>query len=414
MKPPSFLAISLMGNLILAAVWVAVRQEATARMDAPSSAMSPPAILPAGKPSSPTTETPGTTTPWQLIESADYRQYIANLRAVGCPDWLIRDIIVAAIDDSYQQKTKSDPVSFAPWLGADQRRQMSRNQSAKRFALRQEKRALVKSLLGYEWDSHADDVWNLDLLTSLTLGFLPDDKVSTVLFLKDKYTEAAQAIREDAHYILLDGDRARLLTVYAGLKADLSGQLDASELDELQLREQQGFLLVNDINFDGVTISREELREIVRLSKSFKDMAKDEFVPDPPPPEAEQARRQAAFEAQVKALLGPGRFADYQRAQYFNFRETFEFTQQNQLPQDAAIRVYEARRSAEEQSNEIQKDGTLSAEERAAALAVLKAATMNTISPMLGGRYHNYLNGPGRWLNALAQPPEPQTQTRTQ
>ncbi len=158
MKPPSFLAVSLISNLILAAVWVAVRQGATARMDAPSSAMPPPTTLRAIKPSAPATETPGTTTPWQLIASADYRQYIGNLRAVGCPDWLIRDIIVAAIDDSYQQKTKSDPGSFAPWLGADQRRRMSRNQSAKRFALRQEKRALVKSLLGYEWDSHADDV----------------------------------------------------------------------------------------------------------------------------------------------------------------------------------------------------------------------------------------------------------------
>jgi hypothetical protein len=414
MKPPSFLAVSLMGNLVLAAIWVIVRQGATVGTDAPYSTTSPSAILQTAKLSPTATETPGTATPWRLIESADYRQYIANLRAVGCPDWLIRDIIVAAIDDSYQQKNKSDPGSFAPWLGADQRRQASRNQSAKRFALRQEKRALVKSLLGYEWDSQANDVWNLDLLTSLTWGFLPDDKVSTVLFLKDKYIEAAQAIREGANYILLDEDRARLRALYAGLEADLSGQLDASELDELQLRAQQDFLLFNDINFDGVTISRDELRELVRMSKSFKDMAQNEFVPDPPPPEAEQTRQKAAFEAQVKSLLGPKRFADYQRAQDFNFRETFEFTRQNQLPQATAISVYEGRRNAEEQAAEIQKDANLSPEERTAALAVLKAATMNTISSALGGRYHNYLNGPGRWLNALAQPPEPPTPDGTQ
>jgi hypothetical protein len=413
MKPPSFLAVSLMGNLVLAAVWMVVRQGSTARTDAPSSSMSPPAISHPAKPSPTTTETPGTVTPWRLIESADYRQYIANLRAVGCPDWLIRDIIVAAIDDSYQQKTKPDPVSFAPWLGADQRRQISRNQSAKRFALRQEKRALVKSLLGYEWDSQANDVWNLDLLTSLTLGFLPDDKVSTVLFLKDKYTEAAQAIREDANYILLDEDRARLRSLYAGLEADLSRQLDASELDELQLRAQHDFLLFYDINFDGVTISQDELRELVRMSKPYKDMAQNEFIPDRPPPDAEQARQKAAFEAQVKSLLGPKRFADYQRAQDFNFRETLVFTRQNQLPQTAAISVYEARRNADGQAAEIQKDANLSPEERTTALAVLKAATMNTISSALGSHFNNYLNGPGRWLNALAQPPEPSTQNGT-
>jgi hypothetical protein len=339
---------------------------------------------------------------------------MANLRAVGCPEWLIRDIIVADIDDFYQQKSKSDPFYFAPWQGVDQRRKVSRSRSAKLFALRQEKRALVKSLLGYEWDNHANEIWNQDSMTSLMWGFLPDDKVSQVLSLKDKYAEAAQNIRDDANFILIDEDRARLQTLYDEFGAETSRLLSPSELDELQLRAQQGFLLANDINFDGVTISREELREMVRLSKSFKDMAREEFIPDRPLSEAEQSRQKTAFEAQVKQLLGLKRFADYQRAQDFNFRETFEFTQRNVLPQAAAIRVYEARRNAEAQSNELQKDGNLSPEERAAALAVLKAATLNTISSALGKSYRNYLEGPGQWLDALVQPPEPQTQTGAQ
>src|SRR6266446_3510341 len=41
--------------------------------------------------------TPGTDTAppflWSQIESADYREYIANLRAVGCPEQIIHDII---------------------------------------------------------------------------------------------------------------------------------------------------------------------------------------------------------------------------------------------------------------------------------------------------------------------------------
>ncbi|MFZ0826176.1 MAG: hypothetical protein WAO02_02015 [Verrucomicrobiia bacterium] len=411
MKPPSFLAVSLMGNLVLAAVWlVDLRQGSTVQTNVPSPTNCPPSALREGKPIPAATATPGTASPWSLVASADYPQYIAHLRAVGCPDWLIRDIIVAAIDDAYQQKTKSDLVCPPPWTGADQRRQASRSRSAKLFALRQAKRALVKSLLGYEWDSHADDVWNQDLPTSLMWGFLPDDKVLPVLFLRDKFTEAAQAIREDANYILIDEDRTRLLALYAGLEADLSGQLDASELDELQLRAQQGFLLFYDMNFDGVAISRDELRELVRMSKPFKDMAQDDFVPDRPLSEAEQARQKAAFEAQIKSLLGPKRFADYRRAQDFNFRESLAFTRQNQLSQAAAISLYEARCNADAQAAEIQKDGTLSPEERATAVAVLKAATMNAISPVLGSRYHNYLEGPGSWLDALVQQSEPPTQ----
>src|SRR5262245_10847191 len=39
----------------------------------------------------------GTNSPfhWRTIESEDYRKYIANLRAIGCPEETIRDIIVA-------------------------------------------------------------------------------------------------------------------------------------------------------------------------------------------------------------------------------------------------------------------------------------------------------------------------------
>jgi hypothetical protein len=116
------------------------------------------------------------------------------------------------------------------------------------------------------------------------------------------------------------------------------------------------------------------------------------------------------FETQVKNLLGQQRFADYQRAQNFDFRETFAFSQQNNLPQTAAIAVYDSRRNAEQQSDEIQKDGSLTADERAAALVVLKAATVNTISSVLGGNYQSYLSGSGHWLEILAQP---QTQTQS-
>ncbi|MGP8198994.1 MAG: hypothetical protein ACLQU4_05765 [Limisphaerales bacterium] len=414
MKLRGFFTVSLVCNLALAITLVAVRKGSPASANAPSPAASLPVAAEALKPfGTAATQTP-VMVPWRLIESADYRQYIANLRTVSCPEWLVRDIIVADIDDLYDQKSRTDPVYYAPWKGTDQRQMAVRSRSAKLNVLRQEKRALVKYLLGYEWENYAEQVWKQDLLTSLTLGFLPDDKAAQVVSLRKQYAEAAQNIREAANFILIDDDRARLQSLYEGSEADLSQLLDASAFDELQLRAQQSVLPAYDIHFDGVTVRREELREIVQWSKSFKDMARDEFVSDRPLSDAELAGRKAAFEAQVKALLGLKRFADYQRAQDFNFREAFEFTQQNQLPQAAAIGVYEASRNAAAQLSEIQNDGNLSSEERAELLAVLKAVTMNTISSALGGNYQNYLAGPGQWLNALVQQPEPQTEKETQ
>ena len=409
MKLPSFLAVSLMCNLALAAIFFVLRQGPPAKLEAPPSAIFAPATLNMA-PSLPVANaTPAPVVPWRLIASADYRQYIANLRAVDCPDWLVRDIVVADIDDLYQQKARTDPVYFAPWQGVDERRKASRSRSKTLNALRQEKRALVKSLLGYEWDNHANEIWHQDFLTTLTFGFLSDDQAVQVLSLQEQYAEAGQNIREDANFILIDEDRARLQALYEELVAETSRLLDPSVFDELQLRAQQGFLVANDIHFDGVTISREELRELVRMSKSFKDMARSEFVPVHPWSEAEQVRWRAAFDSQVKTLLGPRRFADYQRAQDFDFREIFAFSRQNNVPPTAAIRVYEARQNAEEQAEEIQKDGNLSPEERTAALVVLKATTLNAISSALGRSYGGYQARLGQWFGTLAQTSEPQT-----
>jgi len=43
---------------------------------------------------------------WESVESPDYKQYIANLRSVGCPEETIRDIIRADVNTLYEEKKK--------------------------------------------------------------------------------------------------------------------------------------------------------------------------------------------------------------------------------------------------------------------------------------------------------------------
>jgi hypothetical protein len=408
MKLPVVFAISMTSNLVLATVLWLPRLGSPAAMNVPLPSAPGPAIHSAGTtvPAA-VVQGPALTLPWRAIESDDYRQYIANLRAAGCPQWLIRDIFVGDIDHLYQQKHRTDPVDFEPWLSEDQRREVARGQSAKNLALRQEKRAVVKTLLGYEWDNHADEIWNWDLLTSLTLGFLPDDKAAQVLFRQGQATDDAQAGRGAANFILIAADRARLQSIYVGLQTDLAQLLDSPAFDELQLRGQQPFLVDQDLHFEGVSITSGELRELVRASKSVKDIARNEFVSARPLSEADQTARAAGFAAQVEKLLGAERFADYQRAQDADFRETFAFSQQNNLPKTAAIAVYDFRRTASGQADEIRQDGSLSADERTTALEVLKAATLNNVSAALGASFQNYLAGPGQWLATLVPPPTP-------
>src|SRR5438034_11319546 len=41
---------------------------------------------------------------WRDVEAADYPKYISSLRAVGCPEEKVRNIVLADISDLFQQK----------------------------------------------------------------------------------------------------------------------------------------------------------------------------------------------------------------------------------------------------------------------------------------------------------------------
>ena len=95
MKAPRLLACSILLNLIFlgTGLWSLTRQPATAPA---------PAVLP------PTALTPAPAAPfrWSQLEAGDYPTYIANLRAIGCPEETIRDLITADVASQYEEKRR--------------------------------------------------------------------------------------------------------------------------------------------------------------------------------------------------------------------------------------------------------------------------------------------------------------------
>ena len=89
---------------------------------------------------------------WRTVESEDYPKYIANLRSVGCPEKTIRDVIIADISELYRQRYRE---LFSPtnrieyWKpGNPMANLFDETKLTKENALRQEKRELVRTLLG--------------------------------------------------------------------------------------------------------------------------------------------------------------------------------------------------------------------------------------------------------------------------
>src|SRR5216683_4872021 len=64
---------------------------------------------------------------WSMIESEDYHAYIANLRAIGCPESTIRDIIYADVSEMFVRKRQAslEPMERQFWdlMASDELRQ---------------------------------------------------------------------------------------------------------------------------------------------------------------------------------------------------------------------------------------------------------------------------------------------------
>src|ERR1017187_7056698 len=106
MKPKQLLFASICLNLILAG-WVMLLLGARTRQPtgAPTTTASPETAASSAQPRGavkaaprPAEAPPAAPFDWRQVESGDYLQYIANLRAIGGPEKTIKDVIVADVN----------------------------------------------------------------------------------------------------------------------------------------------------------------------------------------------------------------------------------------------------------------------------------------------------------------------------
>ncbi|MBI5802171.1 MAG: hypothetical protein HZA92_15780 [Verrucomicrobia bacterium] len=350
---------------------------------------------------------------WSALESADYSVYAANLRAVGCPERTLRDILLPDIEKLYDERAKelSDGPEDTFWETADQREARQRQREAKLRALELEKRALVQRLLGAEMSYEAlkelRSAGMASAILELLLGFTDtaqSDQLFTVFHLREEDAKAHLAVTEG---ILLDEDITQLHALRDRLENGLARVLAPHELEELRLRVAALEGMEHLTRRSGVNVSGAELREIARIRADTRDVfAKMLNLDEEIYSEELRAKGDAAFQDLLRRYVGLERFADTERGKDGLFRELFQSTEKLGVAKAALVQAYEARRAAATQAQEIRADQQLSNEERLLLLAALRARTAQALLRSLGPvGFGAYLKEHGQQLtNSLSMP----------
>jgi hypothetical protein len=408
----SILLVSLAANVLLAGAFAYLHRQKppttppAAAAAAIESKPREPAIIP--EPVADTNATSVVTVPfqWALLESDDIRAYVANLREAGCPENVLRDLVVAKLTRIYEPQLRYEAVNLEPWAGSDRREAARRSQRQRMSLVRRERAELMSELIGYEWNSDLSEMRAKEPMMWMALGFMSEDKSRRLIALvTSRFMELEAQGSFFGSRIVTDEDVNQFKSVRADLARDASRFLTSAELDELETRVQIGLVFSDQIHLDGMHPTGAELRSIMRASKSYQDfvsfiMAQRGRVSA----DRDEGPAYQEFSADVLASLGPARFADFQRAQDEDFRKALQYAKRIELAEAAAISLYQTRRDAEKQQREISFDSNLSDDERKAALALLETAASASAATTLGKHFTDYLKSEGSWIGRLSQP----------
>jgi len=348
---------------------------------------------------------------WRRIESSDYREYIQNLRSIGCPEATVRDIIIADVNQLFDEKRKvllgrAKPVPY--WESS----------LAARFArppvdaaalnalkvLDSERRGVIKELLGVEVPADDDYLVKFYLNpNAYILDFLPPGKRAYVLSLREERNARRAGISTAGS--VDDASVAKALNdAQKAFEQELAGRLTPEEYREYQLRLSLTASRLSN-GFHGFEPTEEEYERIFDLNKAFDDrfgvdrpgvIGVEEFE------RYDQARRE--LDGKTREILGAQRFEEYQREGNSQYRAIADVLNSLQIPRASATEVWKLKQAAEEQIRRVAQDQTLSREQRRSAAQAIAGETERAAAKAIGPDALESLRkspGAGLWLRNL-------------
>ena len=346
---------------------------------------------------------------WQDIEATEYPKYISNLRAFGCPESVIRDIIITDVARLYKTKVEAILAANPPkyWKKGYDRSVM---EQIDRLEL--EKKALVKDLLGVDYDAEVEKLVSKEILEpDVYLDFLSLEKQKQVKQIIEDYRSKNIAFVQRCKGIYTRKDEQELKQIEEDKNKALAAILSPDELNEFNIRNSDKARELRG-SFGILDITESDFRQIYQASVAF-----DEKINNL----KNDSDKEGAFheyEEQLKRILGDERYKKYEMLQSLDYEYLISFKERFNMPDETIQKVYDYKQALKTELNGIGLDDSLSYQQRSNIVVALMTETEKTLRNLMGNDvYDAYVQYDIDYVNMferLLTPSEPKEQPQEQ
>ncbi len=351
---------------------------------------------------------------WKSIESDDYATYVANLRAVGCPEETIRDIIVADVNQVFDARRRAldrPGTDWEFWRHPDeeprevQASQAAREREAGLAALEQERRQLLSGLLGEGFLRSELDRFASAERNDRSVQFLPPEKREAVATARARYQQAQEELA-----LLADPEQHAAASAAAeqAFEQALDQVLDPGEREQLEMRSSA---LADGLReaLRGFGASETEFQKVFRLEKEFarerEALERAQFAGTESQASEKIEAGEIELQDKIRSALGEQRFEEYQRARDPEFQTLFSLAREHDVSPDVATEVIGMRQTVKDHTDRIRQNPLLTVEQKIRALEAIRLETEAAVVDVLGEPLlQEYQRLGGGWLVELTEP----------
>lgn len=342
---------------------------------------------PTNQPSAGLTSTaPKTSFRWDGIESTDYRQYIANLRAAGIPEQAVRDIVTADVARTYAQRIHSvfKPQPQRPyWQKQPRNDQPSTTQIKQIYKVMDEETAVLESLFGDKFSPQ-------QLLDQMFLQ--PDDLAVSVSWLSPEKQKAALAALDSARQLdqeseAISQDNSASAKIFASRLEVLKGILSPEELTEYKLRESPLAETIRNNDGKYSNLTADEFKAFVEVRESLG---------------SKLSRTPESLDEQARLLaqkIGEQRAQEIIQKSGTEYDWIRQATESCELPVETADKALQIKIETEKAEAQILNDPQLTAEQQTALFQAIQLKARTDFNNCLGTNAAKIAyNGGAAWL----------------